>query len=697
MLDTLRRYIKLWKASKNYKHDLDALLAQANPTASLQERLVWLVDLMHWVRHNSAFHEYKEVENVRLPSARIKFLFMVLDRNPQWKEKVALTLRSVLRDVRAVDLFSETGLSSEPSFWAEFKNRFINKVMPDKPLSDGMSELFSALFPSSDDVVWVASLDPQLVSKIIEFISNPGSLPARSNSQIQSDIEEALLVLTSQVRAIGLSPALRKRMEISDIRSLPFFRFTLEVETLLSSYHSQDFEAYDLNVKSFRNLIWKCMDSFNDVYRHLDKHGVNTSVVFALESSQAKLKRIDDLITLLVFDRVDPEMLIYFLSQLIEENQDRRSLWSLFEQNTRLISRKIVERSAETGSHYITQNKEEYISMLKKAMGGGAYTAFTVVIKLMTSVLKLPLFMEGFAYSLNYAVSFCAIQLSGFTLATKQPAMTGPAIAAKLQHIDTGESVEVLVDEIVKLIRSQFVGILGNVFAVIPVALIIDVIYLVMTGHHIVNDPQKAEYIFNSTNVFGPALIYAAFTGILLWASSITAGYIDNWFFLNRMKAVITYNRRLNFVFGSDRCKKIADYLERNISGLAANISLGFYLGMTPAVMSFLGIFLDVRHVTLSSGTFALGVAYYGKAAFEMKEFWFAFVGIGLIGLLNVGVSFALAFFVAVKSRNTKALQRRAIYLSVLMRLRREPLSFIFPKNSNASNHADKDRSNGNS
>ena len=83
MLDTLRRYIKLWKASKNYKHDLDALLSQASPTAPLHERLVWLVDVMHWVRHQSAFHEYKEVENVKLPSARIKFLFMVFVNRKQ--------------------------------------------------------------------------------------------------------------------------------------------------------------------------------------------------------------------------------------------------------------------------------------------------------------------------------------------------------------------------------------------------------------------------------------------------------------------------------------------------------------------------------------------------------------------------------------------------------------------------------------
>ncbi len=682
MLDNIRHYIQLWKLSKNYKYDLDAILAQAIPEAPLHQRLVWLVDLLHWVRYTGAFREYKEVENVKVPAARLKFLFMVLDRNLHWKLNAAKTLRSILRDVRAVDLFSEAGLSEEQSFLGEVYKRISLKIMPDRPLSEGLSPLFAALFPYSTDVEWVASLDPQMLLRIMDFVSYEETSTENWRHQMQQDIEEALFILAAQVRAMGMSSAIRKRMDVKSIRELPFFEFTKEVESLISNYRNSEQDAFADQVKNVRKLIWKCMDSFNEVYRHLDKYGVNTTVVFILESAQGKLKRIDDLVTLMGVESVDPEMLLYFVSQLIEENQDRQSLKSLLQQNLRLISRKIVDRSAETGAHYITQNKAEYVGLFKKACGGGAVTAFTVLIKLMTSALGLPLFIEGFLFSVNYAFSFVAIQLAGFTLATKQPAMTGPAIASKLQHLDAGDSVEILVDEIVKLIRSQIVGILGNVLAVIPVSLVISFIYYAITGYHIVSSPEKAAYIFQSTNILGPTIIFASFTGILLWLSSIFAGYIDNWFFLNRMKDVITYNLRLNFVFGAARCKSFASYMEKNISGFAANVSLGILLGLVPQIMSFLGTFLDVRHVTLSSGTFALASVYYGWSVFQMQEFWLALVGIGFIGSLNVGVSFSLAFFVAIRSRNIKSIQRKAIYISILSRLKKEPLSFIFPRES---------------
>ena len=37
-----------------------------------------------------------------------------------------------------------------------------------------------------------------------------------------------------------------------------------------------------------------------------------------------------------------------------------------------LLARKVAERSAETGEHYITRDRAEYRAMLRAAAGGGA-------------------------------------------------------------------------------------------------------------------------------------------------------------------------------------------------------------------------------------------------------------------------------------------------------------------------------------
>jgi site-specific recombinase len=60
------------------------------------------------------------------------------------------------------------------------------------------------------------------------------------------------------------------------------------------------------------------------------------------------------------------------------------------------------------------------------------------------------------------------IQMLHFTVATKQPAMTAPAMAAKLKDIQSDGSIQEFVDEVAHLVRSQVAAILGNVLIVFP-------------------------------------------------------------------------------------------------------------------------------------------------------------------------------------------------------------------------------------
>ncbi|MET1537740.1 recombinase, partial [Burkholderia sola] len=100
-----------------------------------------------------------------------------------------------------------------------------------------------------------------------------------------------------------------------------------------------------------------------------------------------------------------------------------------------LLAAKVAERSAETGEHYITRTGREYLSMLTKAAGGGFVMAFTTLMKFALYALGLSAFWGGLAAGINYSISFVLIQLLHFTVATKQPAMTAPAMAAKLKDL----------------------------------------------------------------------------------------------------------------------------------------------------------------------------------------------------------------------------------------------------------------------
>jgi site-specific recombinase len=108
-------------------------------------------------------------------------------------------------------------------------------------------------------------------------------------------------------------------------------------------------------------------------------------------------------------------------------------------------------------------------------------------------------------------------------------------------------------------------------------------------------------------------------------------------------------------------------------------VSLGLMLGIVPVVMHFFGLPIDVRHVTLSAGQLAAAVGSEGFGLLRHAALWWCVAGIAVTGLLNLTVSFALAFHVALQSRDIRLADRGRIYRAIWARLRRLPATFIWP------------------
>jgi site-specific recombinase len=108
---------------------------------------------------------------------------------------------------------------------------------------------------------------------------------------------------------------------------------------------------------------------------------------------------------------------------------------------------------------------------------------------------------------------------------------------------------------------------------------------------------------------------------VLLFASSLIAGWAENWFVLHRLDSAMRYNPRITALAGrAARRRAGRASCASNISGFAANISLGFMLGLVPPVLAFFGLGLEVRHVTLSSGQLAAAAASYGLEALRLPR-----------------------------------------------------------------------------
>ena len=108
-------------------------------------------------------------------------------------------------------------------------------------------------------------------------------------------------------------------------------------------------------------------------------------------------------------------------------------------------------------------------------------------------------------------------------------------------------------------------------------------------------------------------------------------------------------------------------------------MSLGLLLGLVPAVAGFFALPLEVRHVTLSTGQAAAALVTLGDAALHDADFWWGVGALPLTGLVNVGVSFYLAFRLALRSRGLRVKERTQIYATLTRRLLRHPMAFLVP------------------
>jgi site-specific recombinase len=360
----------------------------------------------------------------------------------------------------------------------------------------------------------------------------------------------------------------------------------------------------------------------------------------------------------------------------------------LLAQHYSLLARQVTERSAETGEHYITRDRKEYGDMLRRAAGGGAVIAGTTFVKFAIMGLGLSAFWTGAWSGVNYAVSFVIVMLLHWTVATKQPAMTAPALAANLPAVSgatTGpggesprEAIEAFVDKVAQLIRSQAAGIFGNLALCGPLVWLVQWLATALRGAPLVGE-KDAHYVLHSLTLLGPSALFAAFTGVLLFLSSLVAGWAENWFVYHRLDSAIAWNPRIVERLGAERAHRWAAWWRTHISGLAANVSLGMMLGLAPALLGFIGLPVEVRHVTLSTGQLAAALGAIGPALFQDPAFWWCVAGITVTGVLNLTVSFGLAFTVALRSRGVRLKEREQITTAIRRRLFSHPLSFLWP------------------
>ncbi|HEY4069514.1 MAG TPA: site-specific recombinase [Burkholderiaceae bacterium] len=650
--------------------DLTALLNAADPKTGVAERHLWLIRLMEWLRHAPV--EGETARATPTPVLRLKHLLGVLDRHPEHQQRVAELLQRFWAEVDNAALLADFGFAPRMHLWGELGRRLRTSVLPLTPATTDLGELFALLFPRHNDAAWLREIDADTLVRLRDRIT-----PAHADGRWRAPFLDAIVLLAAALRASAFAPEIRQRMSPELLVERPFRQLARLAEQLAEAAPTADAQTLLQQTQYLRALLEACRRCADSVHQHLAEHGVSVNVVFELDQMRERTHRIDALLTCVV-SREPALEVAHLVADLAQAADERRSLRTLLAQHYSLLARKVAERSAETGEHYITRDFAEYREMLRDAFGGGAVLAATTFIKFALLAIPLSAFWGGWWAGVNYAASFVLVQLLHFTVATKQPAMTAPAMAEKLGDVADDAAVEGFVDEVAHLIRSQAAGIFGNIAAVAPLVLLVQFACWKVFGAPLIG-AKSAEHVLETLTLLGPTALYAAFTGVLLFASSLIAGWVENWFVWHRLDSAITWNPRIVARLGAARARRWGLYWRANISGFAANISLGLLLGVVPVVLLFFGLPIEVRHITLSTGQLMAALGTEGLPLLSHTPFWWCVAGLAVTGVLNLGVSFLMAFRVALRSRGIRLADRSRIYRAIRARLWHRPLSFIWP------------------
>ena len=579
---------------------------------------------------------------------------------------------------------TDANILSENAFFPELKKRISYKFLPPVEDEHTISYIISkVLFNPKSDSDYIKNIKPEDGSEFFKLmeIENISTLPK---------VKKELLISANilALRSVGnaLEAGITKMVPEYKNFDNPFVALQSELDSLIGRFKKDkdlQIDSKDVDYKQIKIYLQQCLDFVDKAFKNACKFGISSKINQSLLKIRQQLKRIQDIIPILVVDTEEDVLTNSknLVSNTLKYNSHRNNIRELIDDSTRLISHLITSHTAETGTHYIATSPKEYLKMFWKASGGGIIVGFLCIFKMMMSYSHGSEFSHAVLYSLNYAFGFIIIYLLGFTLATKQPAMTAATMAKVLSDESSSEkNYKEFANLVAKLSRTQFIAFVGNVLWSFPVALAI--IYGMDWFLEKNFAVAKADKLLKDLNpIESKAILHACIAGFFLFISGIISGNISNSSIFNQVPERISQSPFLNQVIGAKNSKKLSDFYTKHWAGIISNFWFGIFLGVIAPLGVFLGLDLDIRHITFSAGNFAL--ALYGKG-FDIDTYTFviSLVTIFLIGAFNFIVSFGLSMLLAFRSRKVNFGELTIIYKSILKYFIKNPLRFFIPLKS---------------
>jgi site-specific recombinase len=602
----------------------------------------------------------------------------LMEQDHELSEAFARTWDEMLAGLDSVTLFAEAGLPGHHALPAELMRRVFQRLLPSAREDSDAGRLFADVFTSSTAVDRFVEQQRFVFERLVRILW-PRSEAA--SAHIEEDLRQAMCLLATRVAGRGATAAVRQRGSTKHVEESPFYRLIFSTEAMM---RAEDARARQAQLGAWRDSVRRCVEELDQIHLHMEDAGVSSALVYDLRSIEASLLRMEMLASVYAADggavrtMSSQPAVRELVHTLVRGRLEDMRLRVLLGQSVNLLARKTVERTGHGGEHYIAHTERAYWGMWRAAAGGGLLTVFTAAIKMRLIESHFPLAVEGFLIGTDYAVSFVLLQVFGFALATKQPSMTAATLAGIIRESRGVTRLSKISEFAADISRTQLAAAFSNVIAVCLGAVAFERLWAHMFKQTYLAE-ASAHHVMTTLHPFtSGTAIFAAFTGVLLWLAAVIGGWFENFAVYHRVPEAVAQHP-LGQRFGARAMKQAADWLERNVASWSTSIVLGYLLGFSPVVARFFGIPLDVRHVTLSTGTLALAAARFGTASFGHGWLWYAVAGIGITFVLNLGVSFSIASLVALRAYEVPWEEQLQILKFLMREVVDSPLSFVFP------------------
>jgi len=621
-------------------------------------------------------------------SVDLSELLQLLEGNEHYRDGLSLYVKGILKNKKFSKILTDAGILTDSDFIYEVKKRLFAKLIPDQPEQDTLEYLLNQVFFMKSDPQWLSIIPQEQISELFDLLNFHAIYVTSKAGSPLAELLFAMEVIIHRIAGRALETDVIKMVPEYENLESPFLAFQKEFALISEKLQEERLNfitSEDLGYKQLMILHRQCLDYVQLAFRNSDKYGISLRVNQNLLRIHQQLQRLETLLPLLLIETPEDgkHHTIELAIDLITYNCNKTNVRRLINESTQLLSYEVTQHTAKTGEHYITKDRKEYFNMFWRASGGGLIVGILCIIKVFISKMDASAFGFAFFYSMNYSLGFIAIYVMGFTLATKQPAMTASALISALEadrknkDLPDDEKHRAFAEFFARVFRSQFIAFVGNVIVAFPVSLL--GIWLIdITFHYNLALTKWQHLMTDLSPVHSMAIFHAAIAGIFLFLSGIIAGAVANRDKHQHMYYRIQEHPVLKMSLGRTRTKKLASLYEKKWAGIISNFWFGVFMGSTVIIGVFLGLNIDIRHITFASGNLALGL-YGANWNIANELLVWGIIGIVVIGLVNFLVSFGLSMGLAFRSRNIPLSEMRLVAASIWKHFKKKPGSFFFP------------------